>query len=122
MSRRARVAESSQTLPPMRPALTPEARENQMISLAMDLAEKRLRDGSASSQEVTHFLKIAASKEIDAINLKLAQKELELKEAKRQVVESQAKMDELYSKALKAMQRYSGNGSDETDDEYQDVY
>ena len=73
MSRRAKVAESSQTLPPMRPALTPEARENQMISLAMDLAEKRLRDGSASSQEVTHFLKIAASKEIDAINLKLAQ-------------------------------------------------
>lgn len=122
MSRRAKVAESSQTLPPMRPALTPEARENQMISLAMDLAERRLRDGSASSQEVTHFLKIAANKEIDAINMKLAQKELELKEAKRQAVESQAKMDELYSEALKAMQRYSGNGRDETDDEYQDVY
>lgn len=122
MSRRAKVAESSQTLPPMRPALTPEARENQMISLAMDLAEKRLRDGSASSMEVTHFLKIAANKEIDAINMKLAQKELELKEAKRQAVESQAKMEELYSEALKAMQRYSGNGSDETDDEYKDVY
>ena len=122
MSRRAKVAESSQTLPPMRPALTPEARENQMISLAMDLAERRLRDGSASSQEVTHFLKIAANKEIDAINKQLAQKELELKEAKRQAVESQAKIDELYSKALKAMQRYSGNGSDETDDEYQDIY
>ena len=122
MSRRAKVAESSQTLPPMRPALTPEARENQMISLAMDLAERRLRDGSASSQEVTHFLKIAANKEIDAINMKLAQKELELKEAKRQAVESQAKMEELYSEALKAMQRYSGNGSDETDDEYKDVY
>lgn len=122
MSRRAKVAESSQTLPPMRPALTPEARENQMISLAMDLAERRLRDGSASSQEVTHFLKIAANKEIDAINKQLAQKELELKEAKRQAVESQAKIDELYSQALKAMQRYSGNGSDETDDEYQDIY
>ena len=122
MSMRAKVAESSQTLPPMRPALTPEARENQMISLAMDLAERRLRDGSASSQEVTHFLKIAANKEIDAINKQLAQKELELKEAKRQAVESQAKIDELYSQALKAMQRYSGNGSDETDDEYQDIY
>ena len=122
MSRRAKVAESSQTLPPMRPALTPEARENQMISLAMDLTERRLRDGSASSQEVTHFLKIAANKEIDAIKKQLAQKELELKEAKRQAVVSQAKIDELYSQALKAMQRYSGNGSDETDDGYQDVY
>ena len=53
---------SGADLPAMRPALTPEARENQMISLAMDLVEKRIREGTASSAETTHFLKLATSK------------------------------------------------------------
>lgn len=118
MSRRAKVTESSKTPPMMRPALTPEARANQMISLAMDLVERRLRDGSASSQETTHFLNLAAGKEIDALKVRLAQKDLELKEAKKQAIESQARIDELYSNALKAMQRYSGRENDEADDEY----
>lgn len=55
---------SGADLPAMRPALTPEARENQMISLAMDLVEKRIREGTASSAETTHFLKLATSKTI----------------------------------------------------------
>ena len=55
-------AANSSPLPKLRPALSPEARENQMIALAMDLVEQRLRDGTASSQETTHFLKAASQK------------------------------------------------------------
>ncbi len=116
MPRRAKVTESSKALPKMRPALTPEARENQMIALAMDLVEERLRNGTASSQETTHFLKLATRSE--KINQQLAEKDLELKEAKRQAIQSQARIEELYANALKAMQRYSGHEDDEIDDGY----
>lgn len=37
------------------PPLTPEGKENQMISLAMDCAESQLRDGTASSAVIVHF-------------------------------------------------------------------
>ena len=111
MGRRQKVAESSVDLPKMRPALTPEAREGQMISLAMDLVEQRLRDGTASSQETTHFLRLATAKE--QVERRLAEKELELKEAKRQQIQSQARIEELYSNALKAMQRYSGHDDED---------
>ena len=47
----------------IRPALTPEARENQMISLAVDLAGKQLQEGTASSQVITHFLKLGSTKQ-----------------------------------------------------------
>lgn len=117
MGRRPKVAESSVDLPKMRPALTPEAREGQMISLAMDLVEQRLRNGTASSQETTHFLRLATAKE--QVERRLAEKELELKEAKRQQIQSQARIEELYSNALKAMQRYSGH---DDEDEFVDEY
>lgn len=113
MPRRAKVMEPSRVPPKMRPALTPEAREGQMISLAMDLVEERLRNGTASSQETTHFLKIAANKQIDELNLQLAQKELELKEAKKQAIYSSERMEQLYSQAIRAMQRYSGHGDED---------
>ena len=54
---------SSESDKPMRPALTPEARENQLVSLAINLAEQQLRDGTASSQVITHYLKIGSTKE-----------------------------------------------------------
>lgn len=106
-------AESSKTLPKIRPALTPEGRESQMIALAMDLVEQRLRDGTATSQETTHFLKLATEREM--MERRLIEKELELKEAKTQQIKSQAKIEELYMNALKAMQRYSGHEDDEID-------
>ena len=105
------MAESSTTLPRMRPALTPEGREGQMIALAMDLVEQRLRDGTASSQETTHFLKLATERE--HTERELAKKQLELMEAKRQQIQSQAKIEELYTNALKAMQKYSGQDEEE---------
>ena len=117
MGRRLKVAESSVDLPKMRPALTPEAREGQMISLAMDLVEQRLRNGTASSQETTHFIKLATEKE--RLERKLAEKELELKEAKRQQIKSMAGLDEMYAKAVEAMRRYSGH---DDEDEFVDEY
>ncbi len=89
--------------------LTPEARENQMISLAMDLAEQRLRDGTASAQEVVHFLKLGASttkyeKQLDEAQVRLA-------ETKIKAYEQSQKVEELYANAISAMRLYSGQNT-----------
>lgn len=93
-------------LPEPGPARTSEEREQQLIALAMDLAEQRIRKGSATSQEVTHFLKLGSSRE------KLEQRRLEvdteLQRAKVAAIESQAKIEELYGEAIAAMRTYSG--------------
>lgn len=100
----------------MRPALTPEARENQMISLAIDLAEQQLRDGTASSQVVTHFLKLATAKE--RLERERLEKENELLAAKTEALQSAKRVEELYSNAIIAMRKYSGQGGSEPDEEY----
>lgn len=97
-----------------RPALTPEAREKQMISLAEDLAEQQLRDGTASSQLITHYLKLATTRE-QLERLKL-ERDIALSEAKAKALESNDRIGELYEKAIRAMRRYSGQG--DTDDDY----
>lgn len=104
---------------PMRPALTPEARENQLISLAVDLVEQRLRDGTASAQETTHFLKLASRKA--KLEAERAELENELIKAKTQSIRDQADIKTLYKEAIAAMRRYSGNGSssEEEDDYYE---
>lgn len=96
----------------MRPALTPEARENQLISLAVDLAEKQLREGTASSQVITHYLKMGSTKE--RIEQEIREKQKELISAKTEALQSSKRIEELYSNAIKAMRRYSGRG-DEND-------
>lgn len=116
--RKAKVAEPSKTLPNMRPALTPEAREGQLISLATDLVEQRLRDGTATSQEVVHFLRLGSMRE-RLEREKLENENIMLK-AKTQALESQANMKEIYTEAINAMRRYSGNADDEDDDEDDD--
>ena len=101
----------------MRPALTPEARENQLIYLATDLAEKQLREGTASSQVITHYLKLGSTKE-KLEREKLAE-ENNLLRAKRENLQSQKNVEEKYIKAINAMKRYSGNGDIDDDiDEY----
>ena len=98
---------------PKRPAISPEARENQMIASAMDLAEKQLRDGTASSQVITHFLKLATSKaELEKEKLK---HENELLQAKTESLQSSQRIEELYESAIKAMQRYGGQGDGDYD-------
>lgn len=92
----------------IRRALTPESRENQMIALAMDLVEQRLLNGTASSQETTHFLKLGSIK-AQLEKEKLA-KENKLLDAKTNAVEKMETSKELYENAIKAMRNYSGNG------------
>lgn len=99
----------------MRPALTPEARENQLISLAIDLVEQRLIDGTASSQETTHFLKLASQK--TKLELERQRLENELIQAKTKNLRDQADMKVLYEEAIAAMRRYSGHGDDYEDEE-----
>ena len=103
-----KAASSSSSTRKRRPALTPEARENQMIALAVDLAEKQLMEGTASSQVITHFLKLGSSKaELEREKLAM---ENELIRAKTESIQSQKKMEEVYLHALNAMKRYSGHG------------
>ncbi len=99
----------------MRPALTPEARENQLVSLAVDLAEKQLREGTASAQVITHYLKIGSTKE--RVEKEILEKQKELIEAKTQNLKSIENTEKLYANALKAFRGYSGHGDEEEDDE-----
>ena len=101
------------TTRPRRPALTPEARENQLIALAVDLAEKQLQEGTASSQVITHYLKLGAS--TAKLQKEKLERENELLKAKTDAIESSKDMVEMYENAIKAMQRYSGYGDVEDD-------
>ena len=95
----------------IRPAITPEARENQMIALAVDLAEKQLLEGTASAQVITHYLKLGSSKE--KLEKELLSQQKELISAKTEALQSTKRMEALYSDALDAMRKYSGSTSDE---------
>lgn len=97
-----------------RPAKTPEGRENQLTSLAFDLAEKQLREGTASSQVITHFLKAASIRE--SLERAKIQHENLLLSAKVEQLASSKKVEELYEKALKAMKMYSGQEVDDYDE------
>lgn len=105
--------ESSGSSKKRRPALTPEARENQLVSLAVDLAEKQLLEGTASSQVITHFLKIGSTKA--QIELEKLKQENKLLEAKTESIQSAQRIEELYANAIKAMKEYS-SGSVDPDD------
>ena len=99
-----------------RPAISPEARENQLISLAVDLAERQLMDGSASSQVITHFLRLGTTRaELEKEKLKRENKVLE---AKAKAYESSEEIKTLYENALKAMRDYSGAGDPEDYEDY----
>lgn len=117
----ARVKSPKTTNPnsrPMRPALDPDNREQQLISLAVDLVEQRLRDGTASAQETIHFLKLASRK--SALEAEKAAAELELMKAKTKALNDQADLKVLYKDAIEAMKRYSGNGGSYDEDECND--
>lgn len=97
-----------------RPVLSDEARELQMISLATDLAEKQLREGTASSQVITHYLKLGSSKE--KIEKEILEKQKSLITAKTENLQSSKRIEELYSKAIQELRSYSGHS-----DEYEGV-
>lgn len=91
-----------------RPATTPEARENQMIALAVDLAEQQLIKGTASSQVISHYLRLGSTKE--KLEKEILEQQKELIKAKTEAIQSAKKVEELYLDALNAMKRYSGQG------------
>ena len=113
-----RKTEPEEPIRRRRPATTPEAKENEMISLAHDLAEKQLRDGSASAQVVTHFLKLGSSRE------KLEQERIHLEnnllEAKAEALAAAQRVEELYMEALNAMRSYSGQNPMPSAEDYDD--
>lgn len=118
MRRSRKQAANASEKPLMRPALTPEARENQLISLAVDLAEQQLRDGTASSQVITHYLKLGSTKE--RIEKEILERQKDLITAKTEQLQSLKKMEEMYENAVNAMRRYKGE--DSNDDGEDDPY
>lgn len=97
------------------PAATPEARENQMIALAVDLAEKQLLEGTASSQVISHFLKLGSTRE--RVEKEILEKQKELITAKTEAIRSEKRVEELYKNALDAMRTYSGRGGPQDEDD-----
>lgn len=95
------------------PATTPEAQENRMINLAVGLAERQLREGTASAQVITHYLKLAGTRN------RLEEEELASRNAllrsRVQQIESQQNVERMYSEALSAMRRYQGQEVEDDD-------
>ena len=100
------------------PARTPEEEENYMISIAVKAAEDQILSGRASSQLLTHYLKLATVKE--RLEKEKLEAEVELLKAKKESLESQKQLEVLYGDAIKAIAEYTGNSDD--DDEYEDYY
>jgi hypothetical protein len=99
-----------------RPATTPEGRENEMVSAAIDLAEQQILSGTASSQVITHFLKLGSTRE--RLEQQRLEHENELTRVKIEALESQKRVEELYMEALSAMRSYAGDlPAQELDDE-----
>ena len=96
------------------PATTPEARENQLINLAVDLAERQLSEGTASSQVITHYLKLGSTK--DRLEKEIMEEQKKLLVSKTEAMQSAKRVEELYEQALSAMKSYSGQ-EEEYDEE-----
>lgn len=103
-----------------RPATTDENRENQLVSLAIDLAEKQLGEGTASAQVITHYLKLGSTRE--RLEQERMYRENELLGARVDAMASAKRVEELYSAALDAMRDYAGREVERYDDDYDDNY
>ena len=102
----------------IRPALTPESREDQLIALAINLAEKQLLEGTASAQVISHFLKIGSTKE--RIEKEILEEQKDLIKAKTEALKSEKRVEELYQEALDAMRRYAGQEINEREEDEED--
>lgn len=85
----------------------PDAQESYMVNLAIKLAEKQLREGTASAQVISHYLKLGSSRE--RLEKELLDKQIALASAKTESIQDAKHVDEMYVEAIKAMKRYSGN-------------
>jgi len=103
----AKIKKSSSESYNTRPALSDEAKENQLVSLAIDLAEQQLREGTASAQVITHYLKLGTTRE--KLEKERLEEENKLLRARTEALQSAKNVEELYTKAMDAMRTYSGN-------------
>jgi hypothetical protein len=98
-----------------KPATTLEGRENQLVALATDLAEKQLLEGTASAQVITHYLRLGTTRE--RLEQEKLARENELLTSRTEELASRAKTEELYTNALAAMRTYSGHPQPESEDD-----
>lgn len=89
-------------------ARTLEAREHQLSDAAYDLAERQLEDGTASSQVITHFLKMGSTREL--VEQERLRGQIEVDRVKAEQLEGQKRMETLVSDAFEAFRTYSGQG------------
>lgn len=101
-----------------KPATSPEARENQLISAAHDLAEEQIRTGQASSQVITHFLKLGSSRE--RLEQQRIEYENELLQVKREAMERADRIESLMVDAVNAMRSYQGDSTAVPDEDDED--
>lgn len=111
-----RVKAPNSSKPKPRRPITDEARESQLISMAMDLVEQRLLDGTASSQETTHFLKLGSSKA--KYEMERLQEENKLLRAKTEALKAAEESKIAYEEVIKALKNYSGQGDEDEYDYY----
>lgn len=116
--KKASINGSNEPKPTRRPVTTPEAEEDQLINLANIRAREQLENGTASSQVITHFLKLGAEKEKRRLETEILEKQRDLVAAKTEDLKSKKQSEEFYERVIAALKSY--NGMDD-EDEYQDV-
>lgn len=100
----------------LKPAATMEGRENQLVSLAIDLAEQQLMDGTASAQVITHYLKLGSTR--NKAEMEKLRRENELLRAKTESVDANKNVEKLYAEAIQAFKSYNGLTEDGEEDLY----
>lgn len=102
---------TKEELPKGRPATNPKDREDELINLAVNLAEKQLRDGTASTQVIVHYLKLGSTRGM--LEHEMLENKTKLVKAQTESIQSSQRVEELYKNALDAMQIYGGISNDE---------
>lgn len=110
MGRKKQVDATHTELPPIRRAIDPKVRENQMIALAINRAEEQLRDGTASSQVIVHYLKLGTTQQ--QLEIEKLENENALLKKKVEAIDSQMETEKKYADAIAAMKKYSGGGGE----------
>lgn len=109
-ARRTNEPAEEPSAPRRRPATTPEAREKQMIAMAIDVAEEQMRDRTVSSQVLTHYLKLGTRQH--ELELEKLRYDTQFMQAKIESLESAKRVEAIYEEALAAMKSYTGQIDD----------
>ena len=119
-TQRAKKAVDEYNGPSITPAMSPEDQEDQLVTLAVDLAMRRLKEGTASNQLVAEIIKMGTQKE--RLAREKLQRENDMLKVKTEAIEASKRNSELYADAIKAFRQYSGHVSFDDEDEYEEDY